>query len=90
MASGKRRASLKTLFERMFSTLFADRILAFDSDAAPRFATILARRRQAGRPIAHVDAQIAAIASSRGAVIATRNVKDFEFCEVDLLNPWME
>jgi predicted nucleic acid-binding protein len=89
MPSGRRRAALKTLFERMFDTLFADRVLPFDSDAAPRFAMILARRRQVGRPIAHLDAQIAAIAGSRGAVIATRNVKDFEHCQVDLLNPWM-
>jgi hypothetical protein len=88
MPPGRRRTSLKALFERMFGTLFAERILAFDSDAAPRFATILARRRQIGRPIAHVDAQIAAIAGSRGAAIATRNVRDFEHCDVDLLNPW--
>lgn len=33
---------------------------------------------------------IAAIALSRNAVLATRNVSDFEFCDVQLLNPWDE
>ena len=41
-----------------------------------------------GRPISHVDAQIAAIARSVGAQLATRNVRDFEDCGVDIVNPW--
>ena len=45
---------------------------------------------RSGRPIAKADAQIAAIAQSRGAALATRNVPDFEGCGIDVINPWTE
>jgi predicted nucleic acid-binding protein len=51
-------------------------------------AVIAADRRQAGRPISQADAQIAAIARSRGAALATRNVLDFGGCGVEVINPW--
>ena len=35
-----------------------------------------------------VDAQIVAIALSRRAGLATRNVSDFEECGLTLTNPW--
>jgi toxin FitB len=44
--------------------------------------------RFAGRPISQPDAQIAAIAVSRGAAVATRNVADFEGCGITLMDPW--
>jgi len=33
-------------------------------------------------------AEIAAIARSRGADLATRNVADFEHCGITVINPW--
>jgi predicted nucleic acid-binding protein len=69
---------------------FVGRILPFDSAAAVALAEIAATRRQAGRPIAQADAQIAAIARSRGAALATRNVSDFLGCGIKVVNPWGE
>jgi predicted nucleic acid-binding protein len=69
--------------------LFAGRILVFDSDAANIYAEIFAQRHAAGRPINQADCQIAAIARSREASIATRNVADFEGVEIELVNPWL-
>jgi predicted nucleic acid-binding protein len=34
------------------------------------------------------DAQIAAICRELGAVLATRNIKDFEETGVELVDPW--
>jgi predicted nucleic acid-binding protein len=31
---------------------------------------------------------IAAIAKSRGASLATRNIKDFSDCGIETINPW--
>ncbi|AJG23640.1 hypothetical protein RR42_s2052 [Cupriavidus basilensis] len=36
------------------------------------------------------DAQIAAICRHHGAVLATRNGKDFEGIGLSLVNPWLE
>jgi predicted nucleic acid-binding protein len=88
LPQGKRRASLLAGAERMFVRVFGGRILSFDEDAARAFAQVAANRRGKGRPIAEFDAQIAAIAHSRGAALATRNTADFEDCGVRLVNPW--
>jgi predicted nucleic acid-binding protein len=73
----------------MFGSDFDERILPFDSDAAREFSKIVAARRGLGRPISQPDAQIAAIARSRGAAVATRNTEDFEDCGIRVLNPWL-
>lgn len=67
---------------------FRDRILSFDRDAARAYALIAAERRAAGRPISQFDCQIAAIAHAAGAVLATRNVRDFDGCGVEVTDPW--
>jgi hypothetical protein len=67
---------------------FAWRTLPFDSAAAVAYATIATDRRAAGRPISQADAQIAAIARANGAILATRNIGDFQGCGLTLVNPW--
>lgn len=88
VAPGRRRDDLTAAAHGMFEQDMAGRVLAFDGDAARHFTDIAASRRQAGRPISQIDAQIAAIARSRGASLATRNLDDFADCGVALINPW--
>ena len=88
LPEGRRRADLMTALEAMLAEDFAAPILPFDSAAAAAFAFITSSRRQAGKPISQFDAQIAAIAQSRGAELATRNVADFAECGVEIINPW--
>jgi len=84
----KRRGELEAIVERIFSVRFRDRVLAFDSDAAKCFPQVLMRMKLHGRTHSHSDAQIAAIALSVGAAVATRNVIDFEDSGVEIINPW--
>ena len=72
----------------MFGRVFSGRILPFDEEAARAFPEIAATHRAQGRPIAEFDAQIASIARSHRATLATRNTGDFEGCGVRLANPW--
>ena len=88
MDDGKRRDGLADAIDRILRDDMAGRVPAFDSAAAEAYATIAASRRGAGRPIAQVDCQIAAIARARGATVATRKTADFEGCGVNLINPW--
>lgn len=90
LPGGKRQATLSTILQAMLSEDFDGRILPFDSPAAAAFAEIAADRRRAGKPISQADAQIAAIARSRGAALATRNVADFQECGIEIINPWSE
>ena len=88
LSAGKRRNAFEGAAQAMFNEDFAGRILPFGSDAAAPYARIAAARRRAGHPISHFDAQIAAIAHSAGAAVATRNVSDFDGCGVKVINPW--
>jgi len=88
LPSGKRRRNIEAAAQAMFAEEFEGRILGFGSDAALPYAVIAAERRRAGRPVSSFDAQIAAIAHTVGAVIATRNVADFSDCGVEVINPW--
>lgn len=88
LPDGKRRQALWDAAVPMFNEDFAGRVLSFDNDAADAYADIGASRRAAGRPISQFDAMIAAMVRSRGASLATRNVKDFEECGIEVLNPW--
>lgn len=85
---GRRRDELAAAALLMFAEDFSGRLLAFDGDAATAFAEIAAARRGMGRPISQFDAQIAAIARSRGAILATRNSRDFEHCGIEIVDPW--
>lgn len=85
---GRRRNAFEVAADAMFNDDFSDRILPFGSDAARSYARIAATRRRSGSPISHFDAQIAAIAHAAGAMVATRNVKDFDLCGIEILDPW--
>lgn len=85
---GRRRATLMADIERMLSNTFPSRILPFDSDAARAYANLVAKRRKVGRSISQIACQIAAIAHARDLTVATRNVRDFEGLDVEIVNPW--
>ena len=88
LPAGRRRDRLTTEIEGLLYQDFAGHILPFDSESARAYAVIAAGRRAAGLPVHQADCQIAAIARSRGATIATRNVEDFNNCGIDVINPW--
>lgn len=88
LPKGRRRNRIAIAAKAMFDEDFNDRVLAFGSDAATLYADIAVARRKKGRPISHFDAQIAAIARSTGAALATRNVGDFKNCDIEVINPW--
>lgn len=77
LPGGPRKSELAEVVGAMLHEDFAGRIVVFDHHAARIYADIVAWRERDGRPMGMADAQIAAICASRGATLATRNVKDF-------------
>ncbi len=88
LPEGKRRRGLAAAAEHAFRVLFTDRVLPFDSEAARAYAVIASDRRAARNPIGQADCQIAAVARSLGASVATRDTRGFEGCGIDVMNPW--
>jgi predicted nucleic acid-binding protein len=88
LPSGKRKQKLEAHAMAMFEEDFAGRILPFDAHAAVEYALLAAGAEAQGKTASMADAQIAAICRSHGAAIATRNVRDFGFSGVDVINPW--
>ena len=88
LPAGRRKNALALAIDAILREDFEDRVLPFDSDAAREYAEIAAARRAAGYSAAPADCQIAAIARSRGMVVATRNIRDFVEMGIELINPW--
>lgn len=90
LPKGRRQSTLLTAAVLMFEEDFRGRVLPFDSEAATIYASLTSTRRRDSTPISFADAQIAAITQSRGGRLATRNIRDFVSCGIEIVNPWDE
>jgi toxin FitB len=88
MPQGARKRGLQALWFQLLADGFGDRVYSFDRDAATVYGELFALRRRAGKPGSPFDLQIVSIARTRGCSVATRNVKHFEDCGVEVINPW--
>lgn len=84
---GRRRTELH---DAVFSLLtrYRDRIVPFDRAAAEAHGWLYAKLERQGRVLPFADSQIAAIAISRAASVATRNVKHFAPTGIAVIDPW--
>lgn len=87
MPAGRRRSSIETLAQSVFDQKLGGRVLPFDESAAMHYPLIIAARRALGRPLEGFDGLIAAIARANHATLATRNVRDFDDCGFDVVDP---
>lgn len=81
-----RDATQANVFARWLSELrarFADRILPVDTRVADQWGRLNAIATRNA-----VDSLIAATAHVHGLTVVTRNTRDFDGCEVAVLNPW--
>jgi toxin FitB len=68
--------------------LFRDRVLPFDIDAAHHYAKLAVMAKVGGRGFPTPDGYIAAIAASRGFIVASRDMAPYEAAKVTVINPW--
>jgi toxin FitB len=67
---------------------FAGRILPFTTECALTAGRLRATRESIGRPVAAPDMMIAAIALHNKMTLATRNIRDFDGLDIQLVNPF--
>ncbi len=84
---GKRKDMLAQTLDGLMR-LFRDRVLPFDVDAARCYADLAVTARIAGRGFPTPDGYIAAIAASRGFIVASRDTAPYEATSVTVINPW--
>ena len=89
LPEGKRKKNLALAFEGL-RNLFRDRVLNFDIDASRSYAKLASQARNRGKGFPTPDGYIAAIASSRGFIVASRDTAPFEAANVEFINPWQE
>lgn len=83
-----RRKEMQTEALNSLLDLFRGRILAFDAEAAKRYAELAVKARIAGKGLPTPDGYIAAIAAFHGFSVATRDASPFEAAGVPVINPF--
>ena len=90
LPSGRRRRTLEAAFARLLQEDLENRVLDFDSAAATGAASLAAARQKNGRPVNLRDTQVAGIALTRRATLATRNVRHFGDLRILIVDPWAD
>jgi predicted nucleic acid-binding protein len=87
LPAGKRKDKLALALDGLMR-LFRDRVLPFDTDAARHYAELAVTARVGGRGFPTPDGYIAAIAASRGFIVASRDTAPYKAANVTVINPW--
>ncbi len=87
-AGATRKALALTVWWDQVEVRFADRLLAFDLQAATLAGMLSDRARAAGLSPGFADIAIAATAGAHGHALLTRNLKDFRVFGIVALDPF--
>ncbi|TWB41913.1 type II toxin-antitoxin system VapC family toxin [Nitrospirillum pindoramense] len=89
LPEGQRKIALAQTLDGLLA-LFEGRVLSFDVSAACHYATLAAADRKRGLGFPTPDGYIAAVAVSRGFIVASRDTAPYEAGGVKVINPWQE
>jgi toxin FitB len=83
--SPSRREKIRLWLEQDLPEWFEDRILHIDLATADRWGRLL---EEVGRSVPAIDSLLAATALHHELRIITRNINDFKFPGLEVVNPW--
>lgn len=87
LPEGKRKRTLSSAIDEIVTT-YAHRTLPFDIAAAEVCARYHRQAIASGFTPTIEDLMIAAICTCSGASLATRNVHDFDYLDIEVVNPF--
>jgi predicted nucleic acid-binding protein len=87
LPAGQRKNTLESALDGLME-LFGDRVLSFDLEAARHYAELAVTARTAGLGFLTPDGYIAAIAASRGFIVASRDTGPYQAVGLQVINPW--
>lgn len=87
MSNGRRRNRVLSWLEHDLPLWFGKRVLPIDNHVADEWGRLLSK---AGRTLPAIDSLIAATSLYHRLTVVTRNEKDFDLPDIDILNPWNE
>ena len=87
LPEGRRRERLRISLSE-FIAAYGDRILPLDGAAAEWAARFRVQARRFSKTLDLGDALIAGTAKSNDLTITTRNTNDFDYLDIEVLNPW--
>jgi predicted nucleic acid-binding protein len=87
LPAGARKRRLADWLDVELPSFFAGRVLPIDARVADRWGHLVA---QAGRPFPAIDSLLAATALTHGLTLVTRNVRDFEYAGLAVVDPWVK
>jgi predicted nucleic acid-binding protein len=88
LAAGSRRKQLDSWLCNELQLRFESRILPVTLKVAHRSGRVVAHGEGVGKPLAAMDALIAATVLTHGLTLVTRNTTDFGPVLESMLNPW--
>lgn len=85
VADAGRKEKLRVWLEHTLPDWFEDRVLTVDEAVAEQWGRMLA---EVNRPVPAIDSLLAATALHHDLRLVTRNVQDFSFPGLEVINPW--
>ena len=89
LPAGRRKNMLDRTMTELLA-LFEDRILPFDTDAARHYADLAGTAGKGGGGFPTPDGYIAAVAASRGFIVASRDRLPYEAAGLKVIDPWKD
>jgi predicted nucleic acid-binding protein len=88
MPDSRRKTALEEWLMDDLLVRFQDHLLPMDTSVMLIWGSLIARMETIGNPLPAIDSLLAATTLQSGYTLVTRNVGDFEYTGVSLLNPW--
>jgi len=90
LPEGKKRKKLEGWLESDLLPAFSNRVIPLGGAEMNEWAELQANAEKNGHRLPVVDSLIAATARCHGITLATRNIHDFRYCGIPVLDPWAE